>query len=106
MVDDESRLSTVWLLYMFALNIIDFHLVASTVLRIVGGESAGFLKDPVGKFFALRLYNDVGTGSPFGVEPPVASVSKVEGQFFVLEVVFPYIDMIAVTGQIVEGAAF
>ena len=106
MVDDKSGLSTVRFFHMFALDIINLYLVAAAAFGIIGGKLSGFFKNAVGKFFAACFYDDVGAGSPFGMKPPVASICKVEGQLFVLKIIFSDIDMVAVTGQLVEGTAF
>jgi hypothetical protein len=38
----------------------------------------------------------VGAGDAFGMEPPVISCGEFEGQFVILEIIFPYINMEAV----------
>ena len=45
----------------------------------------------------------MGTGHFFGVEPPVVSCGELEGKLVVLVVVFAYINIVAIAGNIVEG---
>ena len=40
------------------------------------------------------------------MEPPVISGCEMKGEFFVLQIVFPHIDMVAVAGNIVERLVF
>ena len=47
----------------------------------------------------------MGTRRALGMEPPVSTIGKMESQFFVLKIIFSYINMIAVAGQIVEWLA-
>ena len=47
----------------------------------------------------------MGTGLPFGMEPPVVAGGYFEGQLVILEIIFAHIHMVAVGGDIVEGAA-
>ena len=90
---------------MFLFNIINFNLIIATVLGVVGGKFTGFFKYPVRHLAVLRFDDDVGTRCSFGVEPPVSTIGKMESQFFILEIVLSYINVIAVAGQIVEWLA-
>ena len=56
-----------------------------------------------GRVPSFGFYYDVGTGHFFGVEPPVVSCGELEGKLVVLVVVFAYIDIVAIAGNIVEG---
>ena len=47
----------------------------------------------------------MGAGNALGMEPPVISGGEFEGQFIVLEIIFSYINMEAVTAQVMEGLA-
>ena len=47
----------------------------------------------------------MGARESFGVEPPIISGGKFEGQFFILKIVFSYIEVKAIFGDIVEGFA-
>ena len=45
----------------------------------------------------------MGSGDLLGVEPPVIRVGEFEGEFVVLQVIFPDIDIIAVGGPVMVG---
>ena len=47
----------------------------------------------------------MGAGYALGVEPPVISICKPEGQLLILIVVFAHIDVVSVRGNIMEGLA-
>ena len=44
----------------------------------------------------------MGAGDLFGMEPPVAAICGFEGEFIVLNIIFAYIDIKSVAGEIVE----
>ena len=90
---------------MFLFNIINLNLIVTAILGVVGRKLSGFFKYPVRHLAVLRFDDDVGTRCSFGVEPPVTSIGKMESQFFILEIVLSYINVISVTGQIVEWLA-
>lgn len=90
---------------ILSLDIIDFHLLVSPSLGVIGSQRSGFLKDAVRQLLSLGLYDYVGARNPLRVEPPVAAVGKLEVEFFVLVVVFSDIDMESVAGKVVERAA-
>ena len=48
----------------------------------------------------------MGAGYLFGMKPPVIACGKLEGKLVILEIILTHIDMKAVPGEIVEGAAF
>ena len=114
-VDDErvvrvvyhkSRLSAVWLFHMFLFHIVDLYFFTSPLTGIIGGEPAGFLKSRIRELCSAGFYDHMGAGGFFGVKPPVVSRGEAESQIFVLQVVFSYIDMKSVAGDVVEGLAF
>ena len=105
MVDDKTGSSSGGFFDMLALDIIDLYLLIAPTLGVPGSQSAGFLKYPVRQLFSLCLYYHVGPGDALGVEPPVSAAGDFEGDLLVLVVVFSYIDMKAIGGKIVEGAA-
>ena len=87
---------------MLFLYIVDLDLFAPAHTGIVGRQPPGLLKRPVREFFSVCLYDDMGPRRLLCVEPPVVSGGKVKGQLIVLEIVFSYIYMISVAGNIVE----
>ena len=95
-IDHESRLGTGRLFDLFFLDVVDLHFFLFPAFRIVGSQSARFFKSTVRQLFSLGLYYHVGAGDAFGMEPPVISGSEFEGQFVILEIIFPYINMEAV----------
>ena len=42
----------------------------------------------------------------FGMHPDIISLCELKGQFFILVVVFSYINIVAITGNIMEGFGF
>lgn len=88
-IDHEARLGTGRLFDLFFLDIVDLHLFLLPALRIVGSKPAGLFKSPVRQFLPFGLYYYMGAGNTFGMEPPVISVGEFEGQFIVLEIIFP-----------------
>ena len=92
-VNDESRRSTGHFPDMLSLNVVDLHLLVLPALGVVSGQGAGLLKYVVGQLFSLRLYNDVGAGNALCVEPPVAAIRQLEGEFVVLVVVLADVDV-------------
>ena len=48
------------------------------------------------------FYDDMGTSHVFGMEPPIVASSEFESKLIILEVVFSNINIIAITGNIVE----
>ena len=104
-VDDKTRFGTVWLFDIFPLEIVDLHFLLCPCLGIIGREPGGFFKSAVGKFSSFCLDDNMGTGSFFGVKPPVVAGSQFKCQFVVLEIVFAYIDVETVGADIVEGTA-
>lgn len=105
MIDDESRSGAVHFFHMFLFDIINLDLIIAAILGVVGRKLPSFFKYSVRHLTVLRFDDDVGTRCSFGVEPPVASIGKMESQFFILEIVLSYINVIAVAGQIVERLA-
>ncbi len=101
----KSWLCSIRFFDMLLLYIINLHLVAATVSGIEGGQTSCFLKRPVRKFISAGLYDYMGAGSAFGVEPPVISASKGKGQFVILQIILSHIHMITVAGNIVHGPA-
>jgi hypothetical protein len=45
----------------------------------------------------------VGSGDLLGVEPPVIRVGEFEGEFIILQVIFPDIDIKTVGGPVMVG---
>ena len=84
---------------ILSLDIIDFHLLVSPSLGVIGSQRSGFLKDAVRQLLSLGLYDHMGAGDSLRVKPPVAAVGKLEVEFFVLVVVFSDIDMESVAGR-------
>lgn len=106
MVNHESRRGSGCLFDVLFLDVVDFHLVVVTSFGIVGGQGAGFFKETVGKVgAALCLYDDMGAGDAFGVEPPVVACCQLEGEFLILVVVLSNVNVEAVGGNVVEGLA-
>ena len=93
MVNDKSRCSTGHFPDMLSLNVVNLHLLVLPALGVVSGQGAGLLKYVVGQLFSLRLYNDVGAGNALCVEPPVAAIRQLEGEFVVLVVVLANVDV-------------
>ena len=81
---------------MFFLHIVDFDFFTASHAGIICRQAPGFLESAVRQFFSVCLDDDMGAGSLLRMEPPVIPGSKVKGQFIVLQIVFPHIDMIAV----------
>ena len=106
MVDDKAGFGTRYFFYVFSFNVIDFYFFLTFAFGVVGSQASGFLEGLVGEFFSFGFDNDVGAGESFGMEPPVAAVCELEGDFFVLEVVFSHVDIETVSGAVVEGFAF
>ena len=90
---------------MFLFDIINLDLIITAILGVVGRKLSGFFKYSVRHLAVLRFDDDVGTRRALGMEPPVSTIGKMESQFFVLKIIFSYINMIAVAGQIVEWLA-
>ena len=105
MVDHKPGLCTVDLLYMLSLNIIDIYFGSFAALGIPGGQSGGFLKGTIRKLCIAGFYNNVRSGLPFGMKPPVTAVCYFESEFFVLKVVFAHIDIKTVGRNIMKGSA-
>ena len=105
MVDNETGFTAARFFDISFFCVVDFHFVLSFCFGIISGQFCRFFKGAVGEFFTAGFYNDVRSGDAFGVEPPVVAGSKFKGQFFVLVIVLPYINMVAVTADIVERAA-
>ena len=104
MIDHESRRCAGYLFDAFLLDIVDFHLFAVAPLGIVGGQRARLLKGPIRDFgFAVVFQDYMGTGDSLGVKPPVVSAGEPEGQILVLVIIFAYIDVITVRGNVMEG---
>ena len=106
MVDHESRSSSCNPFDVFSLNIVDLHLVIIPALGIVSCQGSRLLKKPIRKALLVLRFNDhMGAGDSLSVEPPVISRGYLKGEFIVLVIIFSYIDVITIRGQIVEGAA-
>ena len=88
---------------MLFLDIINFHLGGSAAFGVIGSQTSGFFKRAVRQFSVRGFYDHMGACHFFCVEPPVISGCLLKGQLIVLEVVFSYKDIKAVTGNIVEG---
>ena len=52
------------------------------------------------------FYHNMGTGHLLRMKPPVISCGKLKGKFIILEIIFPYINIIAILCDIVEGLGF
>ena len=87
---------------MFFLHIVDLHLFGFRILGVMGSQAGRLLESAVRHFVSAGLYDNVGAGRSFGVEPPVVPCGKVESQFIVLEIILPDIHVIAVRRNIVE----
>ncbi len=96
-IDHESRLGTGRLFDLFLLNVVDLHFFLLSAFGIVGGKSARLFKSTVRQLLPFGLYHHMGAGDAFGMEPPVVTGGEFEGQFIVLEIIFSYINMEAVT---------
>ena len=90
---------------MLFLDVIDLDLFLLAPLGVVGGKACSLLESAVGKVFALRFYHHVGSGDLLGMEPPVASIGKLEGQLVILKIILADIHVESVTADIVEGLA-
>ena len=91
---------------MFLLNIVDFHFGSRASAGVVGSQSSCFFKRSVRQFFVVAFDNNMGARHFLCVEPPVIAGGELKGQLFVLVVIFSYINMIAVTGNIVKRLGF
>ena len=105
-INHKARRGTIRFFYIFSLQIINLKLFNIASFRIVAGKSCRFLKSAVRQFFSLGLYNDVGAGNTFGMELPVTAVCDLEGQLFVLQIVFSDKNIKAIITAVVEGLAF
>ena len=90
---------------VFALNVINLHFFAAAALGVPGSDGPCFLKGAVRKLSSLCFHHNMGTGNALGVEPPVAAACDFEGDFLILVIIFADIDVEAVRGQVVIGAA-
>ena len=104
-VDDKAWGGSGHLFDIFFLNVVDLHFLIFPSLGVEGCQSPGLLKYPVRELSALALYDDMGTGDPLCVEPPVVSRGELKGQLFILVIVLSHIDVEAVGGEVVEGTA-
>ena len=105
MIHNETGSSAGNFFQILSLDIIDFHLLVSPSLGVIGSQRSGFLKNAVRQLLSLGLYDHMGAGDSLRVKPPVAAVGKLEVEFFILVVVFSDIDMESVAGKVVERAA-
>ena len=101
-VDDKAGGSARNLLYVLALDVVDFNFFTVPVFGIVGSQPGRFFKSAVGQFVTSGFYDDMGAGDAFGMEPPVAAGSKFKGQFFVLEIIFSHIHMVAIGRKVMQ----
>ena len=69
---------------------------------IVSGKPSGLFKCTVRKLISVGADNNMRSGSIFCMEPPVIADCKFEGQPVVLQVILSDINMISVTGKIVQ----
>ena len=106
MVNDKSRLLAFHFFDVLFLHIVHLYLWTSIIFGIKSSKLSGFFKDPVRKLFPVGFDNYMGSGHFFCVEPPVVPRRKRKGQLLVLEIVFPYIDIVTVAGTIMKREAF
>ncbi len=71
----------------------------------MGGQTGGFLEGGIRQGIAVCFHDDVGAGHVFGVEPPVVAGCHLEGELFILQVIFSHIHVVAVAADIMEGPA-
>ena len=90
---------------MLLLHIINLYFFTSALAGIVCRKPSGFFKCGIRKLGSAGFYNYMGTGSFFRVESPVISGSKMEGKLFILQIIFSYINMKAVAGNIMKRFA-
>ncbi len=91
---------------MFFLDIVDLHLLLVAAFGVVGSQPGGFFKGTVWQLLGvLHLYHHMGAWDLLGVEPPVISVGKLEGELVILVIVLAHIDVESVTADIMKGLA-
>lgn len=105
MIDNESWFSAVHFFNVLFFCIVDFYFFGISPFGIIGGETSRLFEGSIGKFFSVCFYNNMRSRYSFCMKPPVISYGKLKGQFFVLIVIFSYIDMKSVTGEIVKRFA-
>lgn len=91
---------------MFFLNIVNLYFFSAPGLGIVSGKPSGLFKCTVPKLISVGADNNMRSGSIFCMEPPVIADCKFEGQPVVLQVILSDINMISVTGKIVQWFVF
>ena len=88
---------------MLFLDIINFHLGGSAAFGVNRQPDVRLLQTCGQAVLRQGFLRSHGSLPFFCVEPPVISGCLLKGQLIVLEVVFSYKDIKAVTGNIVEG---
>ena len=104
-VNHKSRCAAGGFPDVFSLDIVDLHFIIGASLGIPCCQGSGLFKYPIGKLFPFCFYNYMRARNPLCMEPPVSAVCQFKGKLFILIVVFAYIDMEAVAGQIMERTA-
>ncbi len=105
MVNDKSWFPAVGFFYVLFFRIIDLRFFLSSGPGIISGQLCRFLKSAVGQSIPVCFYDHMGTGKAFGMEPPIVTGSKTEGQFIVLQIVFSNINVVSVAADIMERTA-
>ena len=95
-VHNKAWLRPLRLLYVLFFHIVDLYLFPAPHAGVVCGETSCLLEGGVRKLIPVCLHDHMGAGCLFGVEPPVISRGKAEGQLIILEIVLPDIHVIAV----------
>ena len=103
MIYYKSRGSSGNLPDIFLLDIVDLYFIIFPAFRIISSQSTCFFKYPVWQIsLSIALYDHMGTGNAFSMEPPVIAACYFKSKLFILIVIFSYKNVIAVRRYIVE----
>ena len=103
MIYYKSWCSPCYFFNILFLDIVNLYFIIFPAFRIISCQSTGLFKYPVWQNgLSIALYDHMGTGNAFGMEPPVISACYFKSKIFILIVIFSYENIVAVRRYIME----